>query len=139
MGQPRWNDPEIARRVLSTAKSIAVVGCSPDPSRPCHDVTRYLISAGYDVYPVNPKYPEILGKPSLPSLDAVPVPIDIVDVFRRSEFAGAHVDEAISMGAKAVWLQQGVIDEAAAQRASEAGLEVVMDRCTMADHRRFGL
>lgn len=139
MVETRWDDAETARRLLATARTIVVVGCSPDPSRPCLDVTRYLMSVGYDVYPVNPKYPEILGLSSLPSLGMVPVEIDIVDVFRRSEFAGAHVDEAISAGAKAVWLQQGVIDEAAATRARAAGLDVVMDRCTMADHRRFGL
>ncbi len=138
MAEPRWDDPETAGRLLSTATTIAVVGCSPDPRRPCHDVTRYLIDSGYYIYPVNPKHTQILGLPCLPDLASVPAPIDIVDIFRRSEEAGAHVDEAIDVGAKAVWLQVGVIDEEAAARARDAGLEVIMDRCTMDDHRRFG-
>jgi uncharacterized protein len=107
----------------------AVVGCSPNPGRPSHDVAEFLIARGYDVVPVNPHADEILGRPCHPSLRALPEPVDVVDVFRRSEHAGAHVDEAVAIGARAVWLQLGVIDEAAAARARAAGLRVVMDRC----------
>jgi len=107
----------------------AVVGCSPDPARPSHDVARVLIARGYDVVPVNPHAEEILGRRCHPSVRALPEPVDVVDVFRRSEHAGLHVDEAIAIGARAVWLQLGVIDDAAAARARGAGLRVVMDRC----------
>jgi predicted CoA-binding protein len=107
----------------------ALVGCSPRPSRPSHGVARFLIERGYDVIPVNPHAAEVLGRRCYPSLPEVPRPIDVVDVFRRSADAGVHVDEAIALGARAVWLQLGVIDEAAAARARAAGLLVVMDRC----------
>jgi uncharacterized protein len=107
----------------------AVVGCSPMPSRPSHDVARFLLDRGYDVVPVNPNAAEILGRPCHPSLRDVPGRVDVVDIFRRSEHAGAHVDEAIAAGARAIWMQLGVIDEAAATRARAAGLLVVMDRC----------
>jgi predicted CoA-binding protein len=107
----------------------AVVGCSPMPSRPSHDVARFLLDRGYDVVPVNPNAAEILGRPCHPSLRDVPGRVDVVDIFRRSEHAGAHVDEAIAAGARAIWMQLGVIDEAAAARARAAGLLVVMDRC----------
>jgi predicted CoA-binding protein len=107
----------------------AVVGCSPKPSRPSHDVARFLLARGYDVVPVNPAADEILGRRCHPSLRDLPEPVDVVDVFRRSDQAGVHVDEAIAAGARAVWLQLGVTDEAAAERARAAGLLVVMDRC----------
>ena len=107
----------------------AVIGCSPDPGRPSHGVARVLLGRGYDVVPVNPNAREVLGRPCHPSLREVPEPVDVVDVFRRSEHAGRHVDEAIAIGAKAVWLQLGVIDHAAAARARAAGLLVAMDRC----------
>jgi predicted CoA-binding protein len=107
----------------------AVVGCSPDPGRPSHGVARFLIGRGYDVVPVNPHAGDIHGRRCYASLRDIPEPVDVVDVFRRSADAGIHVDEAIALGAKAVWLQLGVIDEAAAARARAAGLLVVMDRC----------
>ena len=106
-----------------------MIGCSPDPGRPSHGVARFLLARGYDVVPVNPSAREVLGRPCHPSLREVPEPVDVVDVFRRSEHAGRHVDEAIAVGAKAVWLQLGVIDHAAAARARAAGLLVAMDRC----------
>jgi predicted CoA-binding protein len=102
------------------------VGCSPDPARDSHRVARLLQSRGFRIIPVNPHADEILGERCYPR---VPAGVDVVDIFRRSEYAGAHVDEAIAVGARAVWMQLGVIDEAAAQRARDAGLLVVMDRC----------
>jgi predicted CoA-binding protein len=107
----------------------AVVGCSPTPGRPSYGVARFLIGRGYDVVPVNPHADEIHGRRCYASLRDIPEPVDVVDVFRRSADAGVHVDEAIAIGAKAAWLQLGVIDEAAAARARAAGLFVVMDRC----------
>ena len=111
--------------------SWAVVGCSPDRFRDSHGVARFLQERGKRVIPVNPQAcpGEILGEPCFPDLGSVQEPVEVVDIFRRSEFAGAHVDEAIAIGARAVWMQLGVIDEEAAARAREAGLLVVMDRC----------
>jgi predicted CoA-binding protein len=114
----------------------AIVGCSPDPGRPSHGVARFLLDRGYDVVPVNPNAPEVLGRTCHVSLRDVPEPVDVVDVFRRSEHAGRHVDEAIALGARAVWLQLGVIDHAAAARARGAGLLVAMDRCPAIELRR---
>jgi predicted CoA-binding protein len=118
-----------ADRVLDQYRTFAVVGASPSPARPGHGVIGVLQRHGYTVIPVNPNAPDIRGLCCCPDLASLPEPVDVVDIFRRSEAAGAHVDEAIAIGAKAVWLQLGVVDEAAAQRAREAGLEVVMDRC----------
>jgi predicted CoA-binding protein len=123
--------PEIVRQVLTTTKTWAVVGCSPNPARDSHRVARFLQERGYRVIPVNPNETEILGERCYPSVPAIPDAegVEVVDIFRRSELAGEHVDEAIATGAKAVWLQLGVIDGGAAARAQEAGLAVVMDRC----------
>ena len=109
----------------------AVVGCSPDPSRDSHGVARFLLARGYDVIPVHPSGGERFGRECFRSLAEVPPDrgVEVVDVFRRSDQAGQHVDEAIALGARAVWLQLGVVDEAAAARARAAGLRVVMDRC----------
>jgi predicted CoA-binding protein len=118
--------------VLTTTRTWAVVGCSPDPRRDSHRIARLLLDRGYEVIPVNPAAgPEVLGRRCYPSLADVPADagIEVVDVFRRSGRAGVHVDDAIALGAKAVWLQLGVVDEAAAERARGAGLDVVMDRC----------
>jgi len=122
---------EDVRAVLGESRTWAVVGCSPDPSRDSHRVARFLQSHGYRVIPVRPGVEEVLGERCYPSLADVPASdgVEVVDVFRRSELAGAHVDEAIAIGARAVWLQLGVIDAAAAARARAAGLRVVMDRC----------
>jgi predicted CoA-binding protein len=123
---------EVIRSVLEGTRTWAVVGCSPDPSRDSHRIASMLKSRGYRVIPVNPTCERLLGERCYPSLaDAVADagPVDVVDIFRRSSEAGAHVDEAIAAGASAVWMQLGVIDEAAAARAREAGLKVVMDRC----------
>jgi uncharacterized protein len=110
-------------------RTWAVVGCSPEPWRASHDVARFLIARGYDVIPINPNVDAVLGRTCHPSLADVPMPVDVVDIFRRSSEAGRHVDEAIAVGAKAVWMQLGVIDAAAARRARAAGLLVAMDRC----------
>jgi predicted CoA-binding protein len=122
---------DAVRTLLTTTRTWAVVGCSPDPSRDSHEIAALLQARGFRVIPVNPTEDEILGERCYPSLGAIPAElgVEVVDVFRRSEVAGAHVDEAIAIGAKGVWLQLGVIDHAAAQRASAAGLQVVMDRC----------
>jgi predicted CoA-binding protein len=125
------------RELLAGARTMAVVGASDDPGRPSYGVLRYLVAAGYQVFPVTPSYPAVQGIPTCADLRAVPARIDIVDVFRRSDQVAAHVDEAIAVGARAVWLQLGVIDEASARRAHEAGLAVVMDRCIKIEHRRL--
>jgi len=128
---------EALRRLLMDCHRIAVVGLSSNPARPSYRVAAYMQQQEKDVIPVNPHETVVLGKPAYPSLSAVPGALDLVTVFRRSEEAGAIVDEAIRIKAKAVWLQEGVIDETAALRARRAGLEVVMDRCWLKDHRRL--
>jgi len=120
--------------LLAASKTIAVVGLSPKESRPSNMVARYLVEAGYTVIPVNPGQEEILGLPCYADLDAVPGPVDIVDIFRRSEDVEPIVDAAIRIGAKAVWMQEGVVNEKAAQKARTAGLTVVMDRCLKTVH-----
>ena len=129
------------QEILRAARTIAVVGLSPKPERPSHQVAQYLRRAGYRIVPVNPGHAVILGEPSYPSLTAAARehPIDIVDVFRRSEFAGAVVDEAIRIRPRLIWLQQGVVDDAAAERAAAAGIPFVMDRCIMVDHQLLEL
>jgi hypothetical protein len=119
------------RQILEQFTTWAVVGCSPDPRRDSHGVAAFLQARGKRVVPVNPTAcpGEILGQECHPDLASIGEPVEVVDIFRRSAFAGAHVDEAIAIGAKAVWMQLGVIDEDAASRAREAGLLVVMNRC----------
>jgi predicted CoA-binding protein len=123
-------DDEV-RQILEQFTTWAVVGCSPDPRRDSHGVAAFLQERGKRVVPVNPNAcpGEILGQACHPDLGSIGEPVEVVDIFRRSEFAGAHVDEAIAIGAKAVWMQLGVVDEGAAARAREAGLLVVMNRC----------
>jgi len=130
------NRRETIERVLDECRTIAVVGLSSNPSRPSNSVSSYMRRHGYTVIPVNPNETEVFGERAYPSLAEVPVNIDLVDIFRRSEKAGTAVDQAIAINAKAVWLQEGVIDQEAAQRASEAGLLVVMDRCWLKEHVR---
>ncbi len=120
--------------LLKECKTIAMVGLSPKEHRPSNDVARYLIDAGYTVIPVNPGQTEILGQKCYPNLSAIPVPVDLVDIFRRAEDVGPVVDEAIAIKAKAIWMQLGITNEAAAAKARAAGLKVVMDRCTKIDH-----
>ena len=120
---------EDAIRFALARRTWAIVGCSPSPSRDSHRIAALLQRRGHVVIPVNPNCDEVLGERAYASLMDIPEPVDVVDVFRRSEAAGAHVDEAIEIGAAAVWMQLGVIDEDAAKRARDAGLAVVMDRC----------
>jgi predicted CoA-binding protein len=120
---------EVIRSVLEGTRTWAVVGCSPDPSRDSNRIARMLQSRGYRVIPVNPACDELLGERCYPSIGEIPEQVDVVDIFRRADQAGAHVDEAIEIGASAVWMQLGVIDHEAAERARAAGLKVVMDRC----------
>ena len=131
------NDKETIERILDECRTIAVVGLSSDPTRASNSVASYMRRHGYQVIPVNPNETEVFGDKSYVSLAEVPRGIDLVDIFRRSDEAGKAVDEAIAIGAKAVWLQEGVIDHAAAQRAVDAGLLAVMDRCWLKEHYRF--
>lgn len=125
---------EIEARILSEMRRIAVVGLSDNPSRPSCGVTEYMQRHGYTILPVNPHLAGWRGLESYRDLRSVPPPVEIVDVFRRSEHVGAIVDDAIRIGAKAIWLQEGIVDEEAAQRARDAGLLVVMDRCILKAH-----
>ncbi len=123
--------------ILHTSHNIAVVGLSSKRYRPSYGVAEYMKKAGYRIIPVNPRETEVLGETSYPDLDSVPGPVDIVDIFRRSEFVPDIVEAAIRKGARVIWMQEGVIHEEAARRAQAAGLTVVMDRCILKDHRRF--
>ncbi|MGO1383597.1 MAG: CoA-binding protein [Arachnia sp.] len=133
------NDPEVIRRLLTTPGRWAVVGLSENPERTAYGIGRYLQDLGMEIVPVHPKAETVHGAKGYASLAEVPDPIDVVDVFVRSDLAGGVVDEAIAVGAKAVWLQLGVIDEDAAQRALEAGLDVVMDTCPAIEAPRLGI
>jgi predicted CoA-binding protein len=123
--------------ILKAARTIAVVGLSSDPLKPSHGVSEYMQRAGYRIIPVNPNETEVLGEKAYATLAAVAAPVDIVNIFRRPALAVAVVEEAIAAGAKAVWMQTGVINEEAAEKARAAGLAVVMDRCIMVEHRRL--
>ena len=123
--------------MLKTSRTIAVVGLSPKRYRPSYGVSEYMKRAGYKIIPVNPGHAELLGETCYPDLDAVPDAIDIVDIFRRSEYVPEIVEAAIRKGAKAIWMQEGVVHEEAAERARAAGLSVVMDRCILKEHRRL--
>ena len=124
---------------MSRAKTIAVVGLSDSPLRPSHGVSAYLQAQGYRIIPVNPQIAEALGEKSYPSLVDIPEKIDVVDVFRRPEFVDEIVEQAIQLKIPAMWLQEGVINERAAEKARKAGMFVVMDHCILKEHRaRFG-
>jgi hypothetical protein len=122
--------------LLASSHVIAVVGLSSKRWRPSYGVAEYLQHAGYRIIPVNPNETEVLGEKSYPDVDSIPGPVDIVDIFRRPEFVPEIVEAAIRKGARAVWMQEGVIHEDAARRAGSAGLVVAMDRCILKDHRR---
>lgn len=122
------------RNILQNTKTIAVVGLSPKPGRPSNQVASYLKAAGYTIIPVNPGQDTLLGLICYPDLKAIPEPVDMVDIFRRPEHVLPVVKEAISIRAKVVWMQSGIINEEAVKLAEEAGLTVIMDRCTMVDH-----
>ena len=123
--------------ILDTARTIAVVGLSGKRYRPSYGVSEYMKRAGYRIIPVNPNETEVLGEHCYPTLDDVPEEVDIVDIFRRSEAVPEIVEAAIRKGAKAIWMQEGVVHEAAARRAEKAGIAVAMDRCILKDHRRL--
>ncbi len=128
--------PEIAE-ILTTCHTIAVVGLSSKRHRPSYGVTEYMQRQGYRIIPVNPNEAEILGEKSYPDLESIPEKIDIVDVFRRSDHVPEVVDAAIRVGARAVWMQEGVVHQDAALKAQAAGLKVVMDRCILKEHRKL--
>jgi uncharacterized protein len=137
MATDNFAEPETIRDIIQSSKVIAVVGLSDKSDRPSYGVASYLKNQGYKIIPVNPTKSEILGEKSYPDLKSIPVAIDIVDVFRKSEAVGPIVDEAIAIKAKAVWLQEGVINEPAAAKAADAGLKVVMNRCLLKEHHRL--
>ena len=122
------------RRILKDSKTIAVVGLSPKQHRPSHQVARYLMEAGYVIIPVNPGQNTILGLTCYPNLRAVPGSVDLVDIFRRSEAVPPIVEDAIGIGAKFIWMQEGIVNREAAAKAEAAGLTVIMNRCTKVDH-----
>ena len=135
--QRKYQDQGVIRTILATTKTIAMVGLSPNTQRPSHFVASYLQYEGYRVIPVNPRATEILGEKSYPDLRSIPVPVDMVDIFRRPEECPDIVAEAIEIGAKSVWFQLGVIHEGAAETAVSAGLQVIMDRCVKMEHGRY--
>jgi predicted CoA-binding protein len=132
------NDSE-ASKLLEESRTIAVVGLSAKPERPSNAIARYLLAQGYKVIPVNPMLDEVLGLKSYPDLKSVPEPVDIVDIFRRSDYVPPIVQQAIEIEAKAVWMQLGVMNAEAAAQAEAAGLFVVMNRCISVEHQRLGV
>jgi predicted CoA-binding protein len=133
-----WSDPKVAERILRAHRVWAVIGCSSNPVRPSHGVSRYLIRAGYEVIPINPRESQVHGLTAYPDLASVPQEtrdrIEVVDIFRRPDLVLPHVEEAIAVGAKAIWMQLNVWNQEAAERAAHAGLLVVMNRCPAIDH-----
>jgi predicted CoA-binding protein len=131
-----WSDPLIAERILRSFHVWAVIGCSSDPSRASHGVSRYLLRQGYEVVPVNPNEERVHGLASYADLRSAPrdPAVEVVDIFRRPDRAMPHVEEAIEIGAKAIWMQLGVWNQEAAELAAHAGLLVVMNRCPAIDH-----
>ena len=123
--------------ILNNSRTIAVVGISDKPDRASYQVAAYLKSVGYEILPVNPALTQVLGLKVYSDLTSIPVKIDVVDVFRRSEMVGPIVDEAIKVGAGAVWFQEGIINFPAAEKAMQAGLKVVMDRCMLKEHSKM--
>ena len=132
-----FENPDVAARcaLLKKVKTIAVVGLSPNAARPSHGVAKSLQDFGFRVIPVHPAAQEILGEQVYPSLAAIPEPIDLVDVFRSAEFIDGVVDECLALGLKAIWIQEGIVNEPAAARALAGGMTVVMDRCIYRDYR----
>jgi hypothetical protein len=133
-----WSDPRVAERILRSYRVWAVVGCSSNPRRPSHGVSRYLLRQGYEVVPINPREESVHGVVAHPDLPSVPeelrARIEVVDVFRRPDLVMPHVEEAIEIGAQAIWMQLSVWNQEAAELAAHAGLLVVMNRCPAIDH-----
>jgi len=130
----RINDPNVIREILLSSRVIAIVGLSSKPTRPSHGVAEYLQSQGYRIIPVNPYEVEVLGEPAYARLSDIPEKIDVVTIFRRSEYVAPIVEEAIHLRIPAIWMQEGVLDERAAHRALAAGLMVVVNRCMPQEH-----
>ena len=133
----RYQDPHTILATLLAARTIAIVGLSKDPLRPSYFIGFYLKRHGYKVVPVNPREPEVLGEKSYPTLKDIPFPVDVVDVFRRPDAVPQIARDAVAIGAKALWLQFGVISPEGARIAEDAGLAVVMDRCMKVEHARY--
>src|SRR6187401_231655 len=131
------NDPKILKEILLSTKTIASVGLSSNPDKESYDIASYLKQQGYRVIPVNPTASEILGEKPYPDLSSIPEKVDVVQVFRKPEDVPPVVDEAIKIGAKVVWMQEGIRHEEAARKARAAGLQVIMDACMRATHRRL--
>jgi uncharacterized protein len=134
-----WSNPRLIREILEEARTVAIVGISDEPSRPSHEIARYLIEHGYHVVGVNPALEEVLGALCYPSLDAIPEPVDVVDVFRKPEALETIVSDVIKLEIPYLWLQEGVVNPDAAERAKEAGIKVVMDHCMKKEHTRLGI
>ncbi len=128
---------DVEQSILKSSHIVAIVGLSPREDSPSLKVGRYLMAHGYRVIPVNPTVPEVLGEKSYPDLSSIPVPVDVVDIFRRPEAVAPVVEEAIRIGAKAIWMQLGIVNEEAAERARAAGLLVVMDKCMRKEHLKL--
>jgi len=133
----RYQDPHTILATLLAARTIAIVGLSKDPLRPSYFIGFYLKRHGYKVVPVNPREPEVVGEKSYPSLKDIPFPVDVVDVFRRPDAVPQIARDAVAIGAKALWLQFGVISQEGARIAEDGGLAVVMDRCMKVEHARY--
>jgi len=135
---PDFNpEDEEIKAILANSKTVAVVGLSPKPDRDSYRVAKYLMEHGYQIVPVHPKEAEILGQKAYASLKDIPFPVDVVDIFRKIEAIPAIVEEAIAMGAKVVWMQLGLAENQSAQKAREAGLKVVMNKCMKMEHSRY--
>lgn len=137
MSKSEYKDSQIAAKILDGYSTIAVVGISDNPVRPSYDVAAFLKDKGYKIIPINPKIAEVFGEKAYPDLMSAPSGIEIVDIFRRSEEVGPIVDEAIKKGARAVWMQLGVINEEAALKASAAGLDVIVDMCMKQEYKKI--
>lgn len=133
----KYQNEKVIRKVLRKSKTIAVYGASEKPWRASNSITRFLLSVGYDVIPVNPNYERVMGMESFPSLLDIGVNVDLVDVFRRSSEVISVAEEAVKIGAKGIWFQEGVINEQAAEIAVSGGLEVIMDRCILKEYNRY--
>ncbi len=130
-------DDNELRGILNTARTVACVGVSSNPTKPSYGIFQYLAEVGYRMIPVNPTTPEIFGRPSYPDLRSIPEKIDVVQIFRKPEDVPPVVEQAILIGAKVIWMQEGIVNEPAARLAEKAGLKVVMDRCMMKTHQRL--
>jgi predicted CoA-binding protein len=136
MALPNITDDNL-KKLLEGVRSIAVVGISTDPAKPSNRVANYLKQHGYHIIPVNPGAKEVLGEKSYPDLKSVPEPIDVVDVFRRPEFLPPIAEEAVAVGAKVLWMQEGITNEEAAKKAEDGGLTVIQDACMLKEHARL--